>query len=218
MWYDCGNQQDTKEADLMNQVISISREFGSGGREIGFRLAQKLGIPFYDKELIEMAAEDSNISEAFFHANDEVITQKERTGKAYAPINPFSPTYEIPVSDQLFVIQAKIIKQLAQNGPCVIIGRCSDVIVEDSFKVFICSSLKKRVERLSSLEDDAETDAKKLESRIRTIDKKRKEYYQYYSGNEWGKPKNYDLCLNSGTLGIETCVDIIAGILSGNVD
>lgn len=202
----------------MNQVISISREFGSGGREIGFRLAQKLGIPFYDKELIEMAAEDSNISEAFFHANDEVITQKERTGKAYAPINPFSPTYEIPVSDQLFVIQAKIIKQLAQNGPCVIIGRCSDVIVEDSFKVFICSSLKKRVERLSSLEDDAETDAKKLESRIRTIDKKRKEYYQYYSGNEWGKPKNYDLCLNSGTLGIETCVDIIAGILSGNAD
>ncbi|MBQ7796503.1 MAG: cytidylate kinase-like family protein [Lachnospiraceae bacterium] len=197
----------------MSKVISISREFGSGGREIGFRLAQKLGIPFYDKELIEMAAEDSNISPELFHANDEVIAKKERQDNAYAPIDPFSPAYEIPVSDQLFVIQTKIIKQLAQNGPCVIIGRCSDVIVEDAFKVFICASLKKRVERLTSLEESLGTDSKKLETQIRAIDKKRKEYYQYYSGNEWGKPKNYDLCLNSGTLGIDTCVDLIARLV-----
>lgn len=202
----------------MSKVISISREFGSGGREIGFRLAQKLGIPFYDKELIEMAVEDSNISPELFHANDEVIAKRERPDGSYAPIDPFSPTYEIPVSDQLFVIQTKIIKQLAQNGPCVIIGRCSDVIVEDAFKVFICASLKKRVERLSTIEDHANTDAKKLETQIRAIDKKRKEYYQYYSGNEWGKPKNYDLCLNSGKLGIERCVDLIAGLVSEDCD
>lgn len=198
----------------MNKVITISREFGSGGREIGFRLAQKLGIPFYDKELIEMAAEDSNISADLFHANDEKIAHIERPDNSYAPIDPFSPTYEIPVSDQLFVIQTKIIKQLAQNGPCVIIGRCSDVIVDDAFKVFICASLKKRIERLTGLEEDMDTDAKKLETQIRMIDKKRKEYYQYYSGNEWGKPKNYDICLNSGALGIDTCVDIIAKLVS----
>lgn len=198
----------------MSKVISISREFGSGGREIGFRLAKKLGIPYYDKELIALAAEDSNISEALFHANDEIIVGKERPGETYAPIDPFSPAYEIPVSDQLFVIQTKIIKQLAQNGPCVIIGRCSDVIVEDSFKVFICSSLKKRVERLTALEKEGHADTKKLENQIRTVDRKRKEYYQYYSGNEWGKPKNYDICLNSGTLGIETCVDLIAQMVS----
>lgn len=197
----------------MSRIISISREFGSGGREIGFRLAQKLGIPFYDKELIAMASEDSNISADLFHANDEVISQKERSVNSYAPVDPFSPAYEIPVSDQLFVIQTKIIKQLAQNGPCVIIGRCSDVILEDSFKVFICSSLKKRVERLISLEDSAENDVKRIESQIRTIDKKRREYYQYYSGNEWGKPKNYDICLNSGKLGIERCVDLIAELV-----
>lgn len=198
----------------MTKIISISREFGSGGREIGYRLAQKLGIPFYDKELISMAAEDSNISEALFHANDEIIAKKERPDGTYAPIDPFSPAYEIPVSDQLFVIQTKIIKQLAQNGPCVIIGRCSDVIVEDAFKVFICSSLKKRIERLTALEHDPSVDAKKLETQVRSVDKKRKEYYQYYSGNEWGKPKNYDLCLNSGTLGVDRCVELIAQMVS----
>lgn len=194
----------------MSKVITISREFGSGGREIGYRLSRKLGIPFYDKEIISMAAEDSNISEAVFHANDEVIGHKERVDYAYAVIDPFSSTYEIPVSDQLFVIQSKIIRLLAQEGPCVIIGRCSDVIAEDAFSVFICSSLKKRVERLLALEKDEAVDVKAMEARIRAIDKKRREYYQYYSGNEWGKPKNYDLCLNSGRLGIERCVDAIA--------
>lgn len=198
----------------MSKIISISREFGSGGREIGFRLAQKLGIPFYDKELISLASEDSNISVDIFHANDEVINNKEHLTPAYKRIDPFSPTYEIPVSDQLFVIQSKVIKQLAQNGPCVIIGRCSDVIVEDSIKVFICASLKKRLERLMALEEDPSVDAKRMETHIRTIDKKRKEYYQFYTGNEWGKPKNYDICLNSGSLGIEACVEIIVNILT----
>lgn len=194
----------------MSKVITISREFGSGGREIGFRLAQKLGIPFYDKELIALAAEDSNISEDLFRANDEVISQVKRNTQNYTTLDPFSSTYEIPVSDQLFMIQSKIIRQLANQGPCVIIGRCSDVIVDDAFQVFICCSLKKRVERLLSLEEDPTVDTKKMEHRIRSIDGKRRDYYQYYSGNEWGKPKNYDLCLNSGKLGIERCVDIIA--------
>ena len=198
----------------MSKIISISREFGSGGREIGFRLAQKLGIPFYDKELITMASEASNISADLFHANDEVIAQKEHPNNTYTTIDPFSPSYEIPVSDQLFLIQTKIIKQLAQNGPCVIIGRCSDMIIEDAFKVFICASQKSRIERLMSLEEDTSIERKKMEGRIRAIDQKRKEYYQFYTGNEWGKPKNYDICLNSGNLGIETCVEIIANLVT----
>lgn len=201
----------------MSKIISISREFGSGGREIGFRIAQKLGIPFYDKELISMASEDSNIAAELFHANDEMIVKNEQKTTAYAPINPFSPTYEIPVSDQLFVIQTKIIRQLAQNGPCVIIGRCSDVIIEDALKVFICASMKKRVERLTLLESSPSVDQKKIESQIRTVDKKRKEYYQFYTGNEWGKAKNYDLCLNSGVLGIEKCVDLIAALAQEDI-
>lgn len=198
----------------MSRVITISREFGSGGREIGFKLAKRLGIPFYDRELIAMASEDSNISEEVFHANDEILSSREREDSRYITVDPYSSTYEIPVSDQLFVIQSKIIKLLAQRGPCVIIGRCSDVIVEDSFQVFITASLKKRVERLLSLEKEPDVDVKKMEARIRSIDQKRRDYYQYYSGNEWGKPKNYHLCLNSGKLGVDRCVDIIAATVN----
>lgn len=193
----------------MSKVITISREFGSGGREIGFRLSKKLGIPFYDKELISIAAEHSNIAEEVFHANDEVIGKIERVNYEYVSVNPFSSLYEVPVSDQLFIIQSKVIQQLANQGPCVLIGRCSDVIVEDGFNVFISSSMKKRVERLLSIEDK-DTDVKQMEKRMRAIDQKRQEYYQYYTTNEWGKPKNYHLCLNSGKLGIGKCVDIIA--------
>lgn len=192
----------------MSKVITISREFGSGGREIGFRLAEKLGIPFYDKEIISLAAEDSNIAEEAFHAHDEVIGRQVRVDQEYVSVNPFSPLYEVPVSDQVFMVQSQMIRKLEQEGPCVIIGRCSDIIVEDGFHVFICASMKKRVERMLGLEND--TDAKKMETRIREIDRKRRDYYQYYSGNEWGSPKNYHLSLNSGKLGVETCVDIIA--------
>ena len=165
----------------MSKVITISREFGSGGRTVG---------------------------------NEVIARQKRINYDDLATVDPFSPAYEIPVSDQLFVIQSKIIRQLANEGPCVIIGRCSDVIVEDAFRVFISSGLKKRVERILALEKEPDEDVKKLESRIRAIDAKRRDYYQYYSGNEWGKPKNYDLCLNSGTLGIERCVEIIANTVS----
>lgn len=195
----------------MNKVITISREFGSGGREIGFRIAEKLGIPFYDKELIFMAAEASDIAEDVFHANDEVISQKERVDHEYVSVNPFSPLYEIPASDQVFMAQTQVIRKLAQQGPCVIIGRCSDLVVEDAFHVFICSTMKSRVERILQLQPDE--NPKRLESRIRGIDQKRRDYYQYYTGNEWGNPRNYHLCLNSAQVGIEGCVEMIAACL-----
>ena len=192
----------------MSRVITISREFGSGGREIGFRLSEKLGIPFYDKEIISLAAEDSNIAEEAFDANDEVIGRKERIDHEYVSVNPFSSLYEVPVSDQVFLAQSQMIRKLEQSGPCVIIGRCSDIIVEDGFHVFICASMKKRMERMQRLEP--EETVKKLEARMREIDRKRRDYYQYYSGNEWGSPRNYHLSLNSGKLGVEQCVEIIA--------
>lgn len=192
----------------MSKVITISREFGSGGREIGFRLSEKLGIPFYDKEIISLAAEDSNIAEDVFRANDEVIGRKERIDHEYVSVSPFSSLYEVPVSDQVFLAQSQMIRKLEQEGPCVIIGRCSDIIVEDGFHVFICAGMKKRVERMLGLEP-GET-VKKMETRIREIDRKRRDYYQYYSGNEWGSPRNYHLSLNSGKLGVERCVEIIA--------
>lgn len=196
----------------MSKVISISREFGSGGREIGFRLAEKLGIPFYDKDIISLAAEHSNIAEEVFHAHDEVIGKTERIDHEYVSVNPFSPLYEVPVSDQIFLLQSQIIRKLEQQGPCVIIGRCSDIVAEDAFNVFICASMKKRVERMKAL--GTQESQKQLETHMREIDQKRREYYQYYSGNEWGNPRNYHLSLNSGKLGIERCVDIIAQALA----
>ena len=198
----------------MNKVITISREFGSGGREIGFRLAEKLKIPFYDKEIISLTSEDSNIAEEAFHAHDEVIGHQKRVDHDYVSVNPFSPLYEVPVSDQVFMLQSQMIRRLEQEGPCVIIGRCSDIIVENSFRVFICASMKKRVERMQTLEP--EESPRKLEARMREIDRKRRDYYQYYSGNEWGNPRNYDLSLNSGRLGVERCVEMIAACLELN--
>lgn len=196
---------------MMSKVITISREFGSAGREIGLRLAEKLGIPCYDKELISLAAEDSNIAEEAFKANDENIGKLERIDHDYVPINPFSPIYEVPVSDQVFMAQSQVIKKLAQQGPCVIIGRCADLILEDAFHVYICSTMKHRVEYVSKMQPDE--NPKKLESKIREFDKKRREYYQYYTGNEWGNPRNYHLSLNSAKVGIEQCVEMIAACL-----
>ena len=195
----------------MKKVITISREFGSGGREIGFRLAEKLEIPFYDKEIISMAAEDSNIAEDVFHAHDEIIRQPERVDHKYVSVDPFSVLYEVRVQDHLFMAQSQIIRRLEQAGPCVIIGRCSDFIVEDGFHVFICGSMKKRVERMQQLKQE---NARKMEVRIREIDQRRRDYYQYYSGNEWGNPRNYHLSLNSSRLGIERCVEMILACLN----
>ncbi len=197
----------------MKKVITISREFGSGGREIGFRLAEKLKIPFYDKEIISMAAEDSNIAEDVFHAHDEVIGQQERADHEYVSVNPFSVLYEVPVQDQLFMAQSQIIRRLEQSGPCGIIGRCSDFIVEDGFRVFICGSMKKRVERMRQLKQES---SRKMEARIREIDQRRRDYYQYFTGNEWGNPRNYHISLNSGELGIERCVEMILACLETN--
>lgn len=193
----------------MDKIITISREFGSGGREIGFRLAERLGIPFYDREIISMAAEDSNIAEEVFHVHDEKIVNQAHN---YHSITPLSVVYEIPVSDQIFVAQSQVIKKLALLGSCVMIGRCSDILLDDSFDVFICASTKVRLERLMKLEPDAKL--RTMETRIRQIDTKRREYYQYYSGNQWGNPKNYHICLNSSKLGIESCVDLIVQMLN----
>ena len=131
-------------------------------------------------------------------------------------MNPFSPLYEIPVSDQVFMAQSQMIRRLEQEGPCVIIGRCSDIIVTDAFRGFICAGMKKRVERMQSLEPGESP--RKLETRMREVDRKRREYYQYYSGNEWGNPRNYDLCLNSGRLGVARCVEMILACLELNTE
>ena len=190
----------------MSHVITISREFGSGGRELGLRLAEKLGIPFYDKELIYVAAKESDIAEDVFHEYEESVDHVEIP--AYTP---FSNIYQVPMSDQIFLAQGRAIKKLAGEGPCVIVGRCADMVLEDSVNLFICAPMKRRLERMLTIEKGAEP--REMERRIREIDRKRKDYYQYYTGNTWGRAPHYDLCLNTGKAGIAGCLETVLAYL-----
>lgn len=193
----------------MNKVITVSREFGSGGRELGVKLAGALGIPFYDKELIYMAADDINIAEEAFHRYDEHIDLAETPEEV--PHHAFSDIYTVPMSDQIFLAQSNVIRRLASHGPCVIVGRCADMILEDSVNLFIYSKMKARIERIRRLEPDV--DERELEQRIREIDRKRKDYYQYYTGNTWGRAQNYHLCLDSGLTGVDGCLRAVLAYL-----
>ena len=195
----------------MDKVITISREFGSGGRELGVKLADKLGIPFYDKELISMAADDINIAEdAFQHYDEHIVVHDPLDRQFY---HAFSEIYQIPMSDQIFVAQSNVIRRLASYGPCIIVGRCADMILTDSLNLFIYAKMKDRIRRMLELESEAESDGKEMERRIREVDHKRKEYYQYYTGNTWGRAQNYHLCLDSGPVGVEGCLRAVLAYL-----
>lgn len=193
----------------MDKVITISREFGSGGRELGVKLAERLGIPFYDKELIFMAAEESDMAEdAVLHYDEHLPFIEEPLDRQF--YSPFSSVYQVPMSDQIFLVQSRVIRNLAEKGPCVIVGRCADMVLEDSINLFLYARMKQRVKRMNSLETGV--DPEKMEGRIREVDRKRKDYYQYYTGNEWGKAQNYHLCLESGLVGVDGCLKAVLEI------
>lgn len=195
----------------MTKIITISREFGSGGRQIGHMLAEKLGIPFYDKELIKMAADDIDIEEHIFEMYDQAFMDKHETVH-----DILTYTYEVPMSDQIFMAQSRVIHRLAQHGPCVIVGRCADMVLKDEqcLNLYFYASLKKRVQRLLELDGLSEENAKQVEQKVREVDQKRKDYYQYYTGNEWGKPKNYHLCLDSLKAGMDACVAAVTAYMA----
>lgn len=199
----------------MDKVITISREFGSGGRELGVKLADKLGIPFYDKELISMAADDINIAEEAFQHYDEHIVVHDPLDRQY--YHAFSDVYKVPMSDQIFVAQSNVIRRLASHGPCIIVGRCADMILTDSINLFIHAKMKDRIKRMLELETEAESDGKEMERRIREVDRKRKDYYQYYTGNNWGRAQNYHLSLDSGPVGVEGCLRAVLAYLGEGV-
>lgn len=195
----------------MDKVITISREFGSGGRELGVKLAGRLGIPFYDKELISMAAEDINVGEeALRHYDEHIVVHNPLDRQFY---HAFSDVYQIPMSDQIFVAQSNVIRRLASRGPCIIVGRCADMILSDSLNLFIYAGIKDRIKRMLELEAEESSDGKEMEERIREVDRKRKDYYQYYTGNTWGRAQNYHLCLDSGPVGADRCLGAVLAYL-----
>lgn len=188
---------------MKNRIITISRKFGSGGRTIGKLVAEKLGIPCYDNELLMKIAEESGFVENYVQEAGE-----------YAPggflVNVFSHRGAIPNNaDYLWHIQYKIITELAKKGPCVIVGRCADYILKgkaDCLKVFIHADTASRAERIVKVYGEREQSP---EQRIREKDKRRAAYHRFYTDMKWGYAQNYDLTLNSGTLGIDRCADII---------
>ena len=187
------------------KIITISREFGSGGRFIGEQIAQKCGIEFYDKKIIEHVAKELGISEQI------VANQGE-----YAPAGSiFSYAFVgrditgVSLSDQIFNIQQKLIKDIAQKEPCVIVGRCADYILsdrDDVLNVFIHGDMPEKVQRICKLYNVAEADAAKM---ITETDKRRRTNYNFYTDQKWGMAKNYTLSLNSSQLGYERCGEII---------
>ena len=193
-------------------IFTIGRQFGSGGRQIGKALASKLGIPFYDKELLALAAKDSGLSEALFHNADE----KPTSSLLYSLVMGNYPMAtgaigfnEMPLNDQLFLIQSKTIKKVAEKGSCVIIGRCADYILRDNpntISVFIHAGLEARIKRATEV---YQAPKEKAEEVCLKADKTRANYYNYYSDQKWGMCRTYDLSLDSSLLGIEGCVEII---------
>ena len=194
---------------MSNRIITIGREFGSGGRTIGREVAKKLGIPCYDQELIVKMAEESGFTREYVEKESENAS----LGSWAASALGMDGTYTAPTNqDRLWAVQSRIIREIAEKESCVIVGRCADVILEDKadlLRVFIHADFDARAKRI--VEKYGETEIP-TEKRLRDKDKRRALYYQFYTDRKWGDIENYDIILNSSALGPERCVDIIASL------
>ena len=196
-------------------VVTIARGFGSGGRTIGKMLAEKLGVKFYDKELIRIASDESGINEALFGQSDE----KTRNGIFGNPGvykgEVIAPGKSGFISEEnLFNYQAMVIKKLASDESCVIVGRCADYVLRDEphvIRVFIYADEEQCIKNAADVKGI--TDRREAVKTITATDKERAAYYKAHTGREWIDARNYDLCLNSGDLGFDKCVDIITDFI-----
>lgn len=178
-------------------VVTISREYGSGGKYVGKLLADRMHLPFYDKELISLAAKESGLSSTYIIKNDEIMA---------------SSKYKDNNDDRLFVAEVKVIKDLAKHS-CVIVGRCSDYILKDTkntLKVFLYSDMDSKIKRAVKYYGISK---EKAEKQIESINKKREKHYKYYTDRAWKNPNNYDLMLNVDLLGVEKCAELIENII-----
>ena len=196
----------------MNTIITIGRQFGSGGHEIGRLLAQMLGIPCYDKELIILAAQKAGMSPEVFSHVDETATNSflYAISAGGYPGTDYQPTSNLPLNDRLFIAQTEIIRTKADAGPCVFVGRCADFVLKDLspvLSVFIRADMPFRSARIMEAENCSEKEALDM---IAKADKKRAKYYNFYSQKRWGAIDSYDLVLNNAKLGAEKAAAIIA--------
>lgn len=192
----------------MRMNVTIARQFGSGGHDIGKLVAENLGIEFYDKEILTLAAEESGIDVAHFEAADEKPTNSflysvAMSGQIYANAGDFL------TNDKLFAFQSNAMLKSAKENPGLFVGRCADYVLRDLpnvVKVFIHADDEERIKRVAEINNISESEAK---SRIKKADKKRMSYYNFYAEGKWGDKSLYDLCINSSKLGVEGTADLI---------
>lgn len=199
-------------------VITIARSYGSGGRTLGKLLAKELGIPCYDQELVRMASDESGINQALFGEADETkkgvslfTGSRPYNGKVLPPESD-----DFTSKDNLFALQAEIIKKLADKESCIIIGRCADYVLkdrEDVLRLFFYAPLADCVTRAQELSGEPE---KELLKKINRIDKYRAAYYKYYTGNDWNDTRNYDFCLNTASMSYEKLIEVVKSYMKIN--
>lgn len=188
---------------MSNRIITISREFGSGGRTIGKKVAEKLSVPCYDSELLQKITEESGFAEEYIKNAGEYVPSGFLS--TVFSNRTLGPTNE----DRLWQLQYDLITDLAGKGPCVIVGRCADYILRDKadcLRVFIHAGMEYRAERIVKVYGER---AESPEQRLRDKDRRRAAYHRFYTNMKWGHAQNYHICLDSGELGIEKCVEII---------
>lgn len=196
----------------MKAVVTIGREFGSGGREIGSKLAEAMGVPFYDKDLISRAAKESGFCEEIIQNHDERPTSSflyNLVMDTYSFGYNSSALVDMPISHKVFLAQYDAIKKIADEGSCVIVGRCADYALgeyDNCLNVFIHADLDSRIKRIVERYNLSEAKAKDM---IVKKDKQRQSYYNYYSSKKWGHSDTYDLSVNSAVLGIDGTVKLI---------
>ena len=195
-----------------NTIITIGRQYGSGGKEIGHFVAEAFGIKLYDKEMLARAAKESGICEELFETHDEKPTNSflySLVMDSYSFGYPSSSYTDMPINHKIFLAQFDTIRKIASEGPCILVGRCADYALEEFdnvLSVFIHADMDARIRRIARIYDLTDAKAKDL---IKKTDKRRSSYYNYYTNKKWGSAKDYNLCIDSGKLGLDNAAKII---------
>ena len=204
----------------MNRIITIGREFGSGGRELGKRLADLLGYAYYDKEIVEEIAKRTQLAESYVQ---QIVEQKNTL---FFPINvgrTLHPAAHATATDSMmkqyavvYAEQANVLREMSEKSNCIIVGRCADYILRNSnpFRLFVYADIESRIERCRSKADESEAlNDKQLRREILRIDKNRARYYEYYTGCVWGDRANYDLCINTSHVSVKEYAEMLSHMI-----
>ncbi len=204
----------------MNQIITIGREFGSGGRELGKRLSELLGYAYYDKEIIEEIAKRTQLAESYVH---QIVEQQTGVffpitiGRTLHHVQPIGSDYMLKQYTAVYTEQANVLREMASKSDCIIVGRCADYILKEQnpFRIFVYADMESKIERCRrKAEENEALSNKELCRKILRVDKNRAKYYRYYTGREWGERANYDLCVNTSPVPVKEIAEALAKMIA----